>query len=322
MKTQLLLLTLLITTLSGISTFAQETPQSEIARAAELSENGDYLAAKNLLEPLLQPDTRALTRDQVGDAWNILGTAHTLLGEYAKARHSFQVAIQIFKDEPGQMRYYAAALDNLGSVEMEEGQYENSKTLRLKAKQIYELDRDHMGLARVDNNLAVIAVREGRFKDARQWIDQAFQQAALSPEADVDSVAAMYSIQGTIEAHDKHWDEALKWVQQEISVLETRKNPESPLLADAYALRGELHDRLGEYQEAATDLQNALSRFQKSPGPATPLYLSAELIYAQILRHSGSRSEASRLEGEANAELAQIHRQQCSGCSVSVLSFR
>jgi tetratricopeptide (TPR) repeat protein len=322
MKTQFLLPTLLLTTLSGISTFSQETPRPEIARAAELNENGDYVAAKSLLEPLLQPDAPPLTGLQTGDAWNILGTAYTLLGEYAQARRSFHAAIQIFKDNPDQIRYYAAALDNLGSVEVEEGQFESSKTLRLKAKNLYERSGDHTGLARVNNNLALIAVREGQFKEARHWVEQAFQQATLSPEPDTDSLAAMYSIQCTIEAHQKHWEQALKWVQQEISVLETRRNPESPLLADAYALRGELHDRLGEYDDATTDLQNALSRYQKSPGPATPLYLSAELLYAQILRHSGSSNEASRLEKEANAALVQIHRQQCSGCTVDSLSFR
>jgi tetratricopeptide (TPR) repeat protein len=304
--------------LSTISTLAQETPRPEIARAAELNENGDYVAAKNLLEPLLRPSARALTRKQTGDAWNILGTSYTLLGEYAKARRSFQAAIQIFKDEPDQIRYYASALDNLGSVEMEEGQFDSSKTLRLKAKSLYERNEDHMGLARVNNNLALVAIRAGRFKEASQWIEQAFQQAALSPESDVNSLAAMYSIKCTVEAHEKHWDQGLKWVQQEISVLP----PESPLLADAYALRGEIYDRLGESRQAIADLQNALSRFAKSPGPATPLYLSTELIYAQILRHSGSRSEASRLETEANAALAQIRRQQCSGCAVSSLSFR
>jgi tetratricopeptide (TPR) repeat protein len=307
---------------SAISAFAQETPHPEIARAAELNENGDYVAAKNLLEPLLQPGARALTRKETGDAWNILGTSYLLLGEYAEARRNFQAAIQLFKDEPDQIRYYAAALDNLGSVEMEEGQFEPSKTLRLKAKNLYQRTGDHTALARVNNNLALVAIRTDRFKEASQWIEQAFQQAALSPESDVDSLAAMYSIKCTIEAHRKHWDVALKFVQQEISMLGSRQNPESPLLADAYALRGEVYDRLHEPRQAIADLQNALSRFQKSPGPATPLYLSTELIYAQILRHSGSSGQASRLETEANTALAQLHRQQCSGCTVNSLSFR
>jgi tetratricopeptide (TPR) repeat protein len=321
MKTSYLFFLLLFTIPYGIPVLAQETPRPEIAQAAELNENGDYVAAKNLLEPLLRADAHALARAEIGDAWNIVGTSYTLLGEYAKARQSFETAIQILKDDPTRLRYYAAALDNLGSVEMEEGQYEASKALRLKAKKMYEIDHDHMGLARVDNNLALIAVRAGRFNEARQWIDQAFQQAALSPESDIDSLGAMYSVKCTIEARGKHWVEALKWVQQEVTVLETRKNPESPLLADAYALRGEVFDRLGEYSQAVSDLQNALSRYQKSPGPATPLYCSAELIYAQILRHCGSSTEASRLESQANAALAQIHRQQCSGCTVSSLSF-
>jgi len=43
---------------------------------------------------------------------------------------------------------------------------------------------------------------------------------------------------------------------------------------------------------------------------------------ARILRRSGSRCEASRLEREANAVLAKIHRQQCSGCTLNVLSVR
>jgi tetratricopeptide (TPR) repeat protein len=321
MKTLCLLFLLFLTTFDPMFAAAQEALRPEIARAAELNENGDYLAAKNLLEPLLQADGHALTRSQTGDAWNILGTAYTLLGENAKARQSFAAAIQLFKNDPSQARYYAAALDNLGSVEMQEGQLEASKTLRLKAKQLYERNNDSTGLARVDNNLALIALREGNFKQARKWIGQAFRQSALSPRFDMDSVAAMYSIRCTLEAHDKRWNEALNWAQQEIRVLQTRQDPESPLLADAYALRSQVYDGLGDYRHALDDLQNALTRFQKSPGPASPLYLSAELIYARVLRHSGLSYEASRVESQANTALTQIRRQQCSGCSVSVLSF-
>jgi tetratricopeptide (TPR) repeat protein len=322
MKALRLWLLLLLAILRRVPLSAQEEPRTEMARAAALNDRGEFHAAALLLEPLLQPNAHALGRAETGDAWNLLGKAYLFLGEYENARRSFEAAIKVLKDCPGQIHQYAAALNNLGSVELEEGQTESSKILRQKAKQLYQAEGNHTGVARVASNLALIAVQQDRYKDARGFIAEAFQEARVGQQPETNDLAAMYSVQCAIAGHDKDWTAALDAVQREIDLMENLHGPRYFLLASAYALRGQVYGKLREYQKAENDLQNALGGLEKSRDGTSPLYLEVEVAYARVLRDSGSKKEASRLEEKARHSLEELRHRQCTGCSVNVLSLR
>jgi tetratricopeptide (TPR) repeat protein len=321
MKTLRLLFIVLFSMLCGALLIADEREAAKIIQAAALNDQGDFRAAILLLESLLQPNVHAMNLGETGAAWNLLGNAYQHLGEYEKARRSFEAAIKVLKDSPGHIRQYAAALDNLGSLELEQGQPESSMTLRQKAKQLYESVGDHLGVARVANNLSLIAVQQGHYQDARRFLAEGFHEVSLASETDIDDLAALHSLQCVILAHDRDWHGALVAIQDAIDLWEHRHGSEYFLLASAYIVRGQIYDKLGEYQKAENDLQNALAQLEKTPGINSPLYLAAEVAYARVLRDSGSKHEASRLEDKARASLAELRRRQCTGCSVSVLGF-
>lgn len=320
MKTLSWFLLVLPPIIRGVSLNAQERQPAEVARAAVLNDRGEFGATTLLLEPFLHANAHALSRADAGDAWNLLGRAYLFLGEYQKARRSFEAAIKTFKDRPEQVRQYAAALNNLGSLELEEGQTELSKILRQKAKQLYQAEGKHVGIARVASNLALIDLHQDHYKDARAWLAEAFREARLAKQPDRDDLAAMYSVQWAIAAHDEDWMAALDAVEREIELMETLHGPKYLQLASAYALRGQVYGKLGEYQKALGDVQNALVRVEQDPG--SPLYLAVEVAYARVLRDSGSKEEASRMEKKARAALNELHHRECAGCSVSALGFR
>jgi tetratricopeptide (TPR) repeat protein len=258
----------------------------------------------------------------MADGWVLLGTANQFLGEYEKARRNFEAAIRLLKDDPKEARRYAAALDNLGSLEMEEGQIAASKRLRVKAKALFEAAGDHVGSARVTSNLALIALGGGHYKDAQELLIEAFHDVEKLPEPDADDLAAMYGTQSVIDWHERDLPGALAAIQHAIELYEKRRGPEYFLLGGAYLIRGETYERLGDYQKAESDVQKALAHFEKTPGKNSPLYLGAEIAYAHMLRHRGMKKEAAVLEERAKTSLQELYRQQCVGCGVSASSFQ
>jgi|HubBroStandDraft_2_1064218.scaffolds.fasta_scaffold04292_1 tetratricopeptide (TPR) repeat protein len=300
---------------------AKQDESAKIVRAAALNDRGDFRASILLLEPLLRPEAHGLPRNEAGVALTLLGNAYQYLGEYRKARQSFEAAIRLLKESPEQAKQYAAALDNLGSLELEEGQAEPARVLRLKVKRLYEEMGDHMGVARTASNLSLIALQQERYKEARQVLAEAFHEVGLAPQPNTDDLAAMFAIQGVIAGHDLGARSALKPIQLAIELWEHRHGPDYFQLGAAYVIRGQIYDTLGEYQQAKSDLQNALAGIEQTSGIDSPLYLRAEIAYAHALRASGSNEQALQLEAKAAAALAQLRFRQCVGCSVSALGL-
>jgi tetratricopeptide (TPR) repeat protein len=322
MKTLRLFFLGLFSTLCTFPLTARPNESAQIVRAAALNDRGGFRASILLLEPLVRSDAQVLTRNEAGVAWALLGNAYQYLGEYQKARASFEAAVRFLKDSPEQVRQYAAALDNLGSLELEDGQAEAAKVLRLKVKHLYETMGDHMGIARTASNLSLIALQQERYKDARASLAEAFDEANRVAQPNTDDMAAMYAIQGVIAGHDLGARSALEPLQHAIDLWERGHGPAYFQLGTAYLLRGQMYETLGEYQQAKSDLQNALARLEQTTGINSPLYLRAEISYACVLRDSGSKKEAAQLEAKATSALERLHLRECTGCSVSALGLR
>jgi tetratricopeptide (TPR) repeat protein len=301
---------------------AVEGRAGEIIRAAALIDQGDWRASIAVLEPLLRLNTDELSPTETGNAWNLLGTAYQYVGEYQKARRSFEAALRLLQNSSAPVGQQAAALDNFASLQLEVGQTEAAKKLRNKAMRLYEAEKDHAGIARVSGNLALIALQRGRVKEARRSLAEAFRESALVREPDPDDIAALYGVQCILALHDRELPKALNAAEQAMGLWQHRHGPQYFMLAYGYAVRGEVHDKRGEYPQARVDFENSLSLLARSPGPDSPSYLTVELAYAQVLRDAGSKEEALHIEHGARDKLEELRHRECVQCSLSVLTFR
>ena len=77
-----------------------------------------------------------------------------------------------------------------------------------------------------------------------------------------------------------------------------------------------------DYGRAAADAQRSLAIAEASVGRNSLAYVTAEGIYAQILRESGEKDEASRLKKDASSTLASLRGRQCYGCTIDASGFR
>jgi tetratricopeptide (TPR) repeat protein len=120
----------------------------------------------------------------------VLGLAYQSRGNYEAARHSYESSIGALQPESGMTLELASAIDNLGSLYFELHDLSSSRTLRSKARNLYEADENDAGIARVSSGLALIALVEERRKEARKNLEEAFCRIKMLAVPDQDTLAS------------------------------------------------------------------------------------------------------------------------------------
>ena len=322
MKTSLVSAFLVLVIGSGACLCSPESNLELLNRAAALNDQGQFRAAIELIEPLLVFESHKPDEAVAGVAWNIRALALQNLGNRDEARRSYETALRILRAVPDLSIQYATALDNLGSLEADSGQFAESKALRIRAKELYESVSDHAGAARISSNLALIALGQQNRKEARHYLTDAFYEESLVSTPDLRDLAWIDGVACLVFEGEGDFQAALDPIDRAIALWTRHYGSKYYLLALGYSLRGRVYDALRDYQRATTDLQHSLSLLSENNQSDTKVYFLTEIAYARVLRNSGMKSDASRVESQAQAALERLRHQQCGGCTISAATVR
>jgi tetratricopeptide (TPR) repeat protein len=254
-------------------------------------------------------------------AWNILGSAHQARGENEAARACYETAIKLVRTLPAAGSTYASALTNLGSLEINMGQFQAAENLLRKAKGISAKAADHVGMVAIETNLAVLAIDRNDIHAARGFLADAFREAEPANKLGDSDRAALYSIHGSLAAKGRDFATAVRDYQQSIDLWIRACGPKYYLIAVGYTLQADAYRELGEYDRASGDLSAALTLLDQTMGKETQLYAATELAQARLLRATGAKAKASQTEADAKSRLTAARRQQCDACSISAAVF-
>lgn len=301
---------------------AQQSPLDLLTRAAAQNEQGKFRAALGLIQPLFDSNTQKLDKVIAGVAWNIRGLALQNLGSLDEARRSYESAIQILRVLPDQKVQYANALDNLASLEADIGQLKESKVSRVRAKDVYGSVGDHSGTARVASSLAIVDLALGNRKEARHFLADAFHEEAQVAPPDPRNLAWLFGAECLLDEADGNFQAGLDRINRVIDLWSQHYGPDYYLLASAYSIRGRLHHVLGDDSRADEDLQRSLKLLSINGEGSSKLYYFVEIMYASVLKNSGKKEDASRMESDARAALERLRHQQCGGCTISAEGIR
>lgn len=300
---------------------AQTPPTNEFTRAAELNDEGRFPEAIRIIESFFAQgpqNDHAIT----GIAWDLRGVALQNLGDWEGARRSYEASVAILRTEPDQIRQYASALDNLGSLKQDLGQLQESRSLRIHARQLYRSVGDHAGTARASVNLALVALGLRDRRQTRKFLADAFSEESLVQNPDLGDLAALHSAQAIQVARNGRPNEALDEINHAIALWTQRYGPHYYLLATGLSLRGSIDDSLHKNSDARSDFRLSLDILKMNGEADSQVFYLVESAYAGALRDSGEHDEADRLESEAKEGLERLRRPQCNGCSISAESFR
>jgi ATP/maltotriose-dependent transcriptional regulator MalT len=89
--------------------------------------------------------------------------------------------------------------------------------------------------------------------------------------------------------------------------------PNYYLLAQAYSIRGRLYQVQGDDSRAAEDLRHSLVLLSDTHEENSKLYFVVEIMFAKVLKNSGRKDDASRMESNARSGLERLRHQQCAG---------
>jgi tetratricopeptide (TPR) repeat protein len=294
---------------------------SSVLRAFQLWSRGQPKAAIAILEPLLRAGSRFDDARDAGVAWNVLGHSYLDMDRYAEAKQSYQHAMDILRPIASARAQYGATLDSMGMLETSLGQRNEAKMMCEKARQIYAELGDAAGVASTSVDLAMIALGRNDLKAARRCLQTAIQ-AQPERAMKADDLAALDAVKSRLALHDSNGAEAIAMAQQAIDLWTQAHGPGCFMLSTGYFLRAQALAQSGDYVPAIRDAQHALAIVEAATGRDTVDFLSAQVVYARILRASGSKQEGSRMAKEAGNALADLERRQCSGCTIDVSGFR
>src|ERR1700722_5913606 len=312
---------LLLALLLGIPARAEKSAADQIVEAFHLWSAGQERAAIAILEPIVQSRVNGVAEWDLGVAWNVLGSCYLDLEMYDQARPGYQHAVEILRPIPSSQNQYASVMDNLGVLEKALGNGDSAKALCEKSRHIYETLGDSAGVAITSTNLAVIGIAQHNFKAARRAFERALRAAEQATMKD-DDIAAIDAVESALALHDGREDEAISAVERAIDRWTRVHGPGFFMIGTGYLLRAQAFAKIGDYDRATADARHALEIAEAAIGKNTVAYLMAEDEYARILRASGDKEQASRLQKHAAVALGQIESRQCGGCTINVSGYR
>jgi tetratricopeptide (TPR) repeat protein len=151
---------------------------------------------------------------------------------------------------------------------------------------------------------------------------KAVQTLRSVPSAQAQYAAALNNFATLEQTHDGRVKDAISSIQQAVDRWIHAHGPTYLMLATVYLLRAQAFAKSGDYARALEDAQHALAIDDVAIGRSTLGYLTAETKCAQILRASGAKEQASRLNKEASSALAELESRQCNGCTIDANGFR
>jgi tetratricopeptide (TPR) repeat protein len=301
---------------------AQQLSLDVLTRAAALNAEGKFRAAFELVQHLLEPNTQKLDTSVAGVAWNIRGLSLQSMGNLDEARRSYESAIKILRALPDQNIQFANALDNLGSLEADNGQLTESKVLRIRAMELYESAGDHAGVVRSASNLAIVELALGSRREARRYLTYASHEEAQVTTSDPRNLAWMFGAECLLNQAEGDFRTGLDRINRVIDLWTQLYGPNYYLLASAYSIRGRLYHELGDDSRAVEDMKRSLALLADNNEENSKLYFFVEIMYAKVLKNSGKKDDASRMESDARAALERLRHQECSGCTISAEGIR
>jgi tetratricopeptide (TPR) repeat protein len=298
--------------------FGQITPEQRLTEAYRLEREGKAAPAIIQINSLL--DSKSLDPAGIGKAWNVLGLASEDQGDFLASRQAFEQSIQAYDGLPSESAGHAMALDDFGEFYVATGQLDLALKMMNKALHLYEISKDHAGMARAYGDLAGALFSQRKVNEGRKNLDRAQKESRLTNQLDKDDLAALASLQGWLARSDGDLRTSISKYRQSLDLLREYHGEAHASSGWGHVLLGQIQAETGDLSESLTEMEEGLAILSRTLNRQDPRFLSAEIAYSRLLDKAGRRSEAASLRDYAERQLKAFR--ECVDCTVSASAFR
>lgn len=273
-------------------------PLIRLAKVYKLQEA--YTQAELLLQSILKM-LHALEKtpsEQGLEALSTLGTLYRVSGQYQKADVALQQLLKLRAlKTPHNPTAYAAALNNLAFLRMDQGLYSSSETLFKESLQILEASTANHSLRQYSftlDNLGKLYRLQGRYKyaeashiKARTLIQNTFGTRHRDYAVCLNNLALLYIPQGRL-------DEAKPLLEEALEINASIFGEDSVAYAISLDHLAQLHHKRRELNVAAQNLLQAISIYENKYTNGHPKYAQAMDLMGQILFGQGKHRAAEK----------------------------
>jgi tetratricopeptide (TPR) repeat protein len=277
------------------------------------SSDGDFLIDKGVVNPdqLLDEAAKSISDTRIdlpateADFREILGTAYTALGRFAKAKENLARTLEIrqrIEREPSPgiadaLHLLAAAMFNNGEFELAQSHYRRSYAMR---QRLYK--GDHKDLAASLTHLAACDTKFGRYAEAENNYKQALAMRQRLYPGDHEDVAASLNNLAKLYLEREDFAAAEPLFRQSLEMVKSLKIPikrQQSLVSNASHNLASCLYEMSRVEDARDVFRQALSLRLERDGPDHHRVASTSLGLARAELALKNFDEAQRLANDA-----------------------
>lgn len=158
----------------------------------------------------------------IAGAYNELGIANRLVGEYGAALDYFTKATDLYKTDSTSF-FRGKILNNIGSVYRDLGNYDKALEAFRKAERIFELAHDTLSIGKAYGNMAAAYFDNSDDKQALYYNEKAY--VIFRQLKNRVSMAGLKQNMASIYRHERAFDKALAAARESIAAFRDLKHP-------------------------------------------------------------------------------------------------
>jgi tetratricopeptide (TPR) repeat protein len=310
---------LFLIALVSLPVWGQENAQQELQHAFQLDKEGQFTQAIELIKPLISAAT--LSELDRGCAWLLLATAYHQEGRYQEATTAYEKSLRIMGSDPKYVSQYAGALLSFAVLYRDTGDAETARKMLLKALSVYNEIDDHAGVTDVCRSLTDLALGQKRTREARGYLQRAFEASKDANDLNDDSFAALSSTQGWLNEIDKNYPAAELEYRHALTLWKHMHGEQHFLVGWGYMLLGKSNVEADDSLDALNNMRKGLGILEKTAGSNSIMFLEGELAYAETLDATGAHTKACELKIAAEEALRNLYGSQCVQCRISAAAL-
>lgn len=263
------------------------------------------------------------TDDQLGALWRQLANAHQDGRDIQRAEEAYTRSLKLLKAS-AQQRYFAAALDDLGSLYLETGRLKESESCRRKALAIFEESGDQAWQSRVHVSLAVISLEKRKFAESEEESAKALKSLKEQKEPDKDDLVSGLIVNSYAKCFQGRCDDGLRVAGQAMGLASATFAKDSLEVVTALMAVGFEGWKTGAQEDGERAMREALEiMHQKKNLPYATLVadqLKVFTSYTNYLKATHQKESAKQMENE----IARLKGEQtpfCKNCTVNAVAL-